>query len=198
MKKVLIAIALTVLSVNNAYAEEQGAWVAVDSTGKVVSGAIVCTPSVCGDVNSPYAKGTLQEGQKYVLQTKADSNGNVAGIGANNANQEIKVDVVTNTFTVTSTLETALTPTTTVVRENVQTFNPYVSNNGLGESLNTNVTTTTVKVETKNTVDKTNPYVKLNQFGDFVFDWELFLEDLLMNWQIDWDALWTYFADFNL
>jgi hypothetical protein len=198
MKKVLIAIALTVLSVNNAYAEEQGAWVAVDSTGKVVSGAIVCTPSVCGDANSPYAKGTLQEGQKYVLQTKADSNGNVAGIGNNTPNTAVKVDVVTNTFTVTSIQETAVTPTATVIKENVQTFNPYVPNNGLGESLNTNVITTTVKVETKNTVDETNPYLKLDQFGDFVFDWELFLEDLAMNWQIDWDALWTYFAAFNL
>jgi asparagine N-glycosylation enzyme membrane subunit Stt3 len=198
MKKVLIAIALTVLSINNAYAEEQGAWVAVDATGKVVSGAIVCTASVCGDVNSSYSKDTLQEGQKYVLQTKAESNGNVFGIGNNNPNKEVTVDLTTNTFTVTEKQTISITPSVVVVQENVQTFNPYVPNNGLGESLNTNVTTTTVKVETKNTVDEANPYLKLDEFGDFVFDWELFLEDLLMNWQIDWDALWTYFAAFNL
>jgi hypothetical protein len=198
MKKILIAIVLTALSVTNVYAEETGAWVSVDSRGNVVSGAIVCTTSVCGNPNSAYAKSTLQEGQTYVLQTKADSNGNVAGIGNNTPNTAVKVDVVTNTFTVTSIQETAVTPTATVVKENVQTFNPYVPNNGLGESLNTNVTTTTVKVETKNTVNEANPYLKLDQFGDFVFDWELFLEDLLVNWQIDWDALWTYFAAFNL
>jgi len=198
MKKVLIAIAITILSVNNAYAEEAGGWVAVDTDGKVVSGAIACTPSVCGDANSEYAKATLKEGQKYVLQTKAESNGNVFGIGNNTPNTEVKVDLVTNTFTVTSKQETTVTPTTVIVKENVTTFNPYIPNNGLGESLNTHVSTTSVKIQTENNASKLNPYIKLDELGDLVFDWQLFWEDFLNNWEIDWKILWTYFADFNL
>jgi hypothetical protein len=198
MKKILIVIALTALSVTNAYAEETGAWVAVDSSGKVVSGAIVCTPSVCGNPNSAYAKSTLQEGQTYVLQTKADTNGNVAGIGNNTPNTAVTVDKATNTFTVVTKQETAVTPTAVIVKEDTRTFNPIVPNNGLNESLNTHTSTTVVKVETKNTVNETKPYLKADPLGDYIFDWELFLEDLFKNWQIDFEALWTYFADFTL
>jgi hypothetical protein len=197
MKKTLVAIALTVLSASNVYAEEQGAWVAVDSSGKVVSEVIVCTPSVCGDVNSPYAKGTLQEGQKYVLQTKADSNGNVAGIGNNTPNTAVKVDVVTNTFTVTSQQEISVTPSVVILRENIQTFNPLEPNNGLNEALNTQTSKSTVNINANNSVTESSQYLKENEYGELIFDWELFFFDWFQDWEIDYNALWTYFGVFN-
>jgi hypothetical protein len=100
MKK--LAIALILLTATPATANDQGAWVKVDANGNAIGGAIVCTPDVCGDSNSPYAKATLQPGEKYVLQTKADTNGNVAGIGAQQ-NAEVKVNLQTNEWTIKQT-----------------------------------------------------------------------------------------------
>ena len=192
MKKILIVIALTALSVTNAYAEETGAWVAVDSSGKVVSGAIVCTPSVCGNPNSAYAKSTLQEGQTYVLQAKADTNGNVAGIGNNTPNTSVTVDKATNTFTVTTKTEVPVTPTAVIKQQTVQTFNPTVTDNGLNESKNTLTQTTSVEVKVNISVTVTN------ELGSPIFDWELFLADLFKDWLINFDALWDFFNVFSL
>jgi hypothetical protein len=93
-----------------AQAEEPGAWVIVDSSGNAVSQAIVCTPSVCGDPNSAVSKDLLKPGQRFVLQTNADSNGNVAGIGASSTpNIEVKVDIPTNEWTITTKSEVKVT-----------------------------------------------------------------------------------------
>jgi len=100
MKKALI-IFLLLLNITPAYAD-QGGWVKVDASGTIISGTIVCTPDVCGDVNSPYAKATLLPGERYVQITKADPvTNNVAGpnvVAPTPANTTVvgKVNPVTN------------------------------------------------------------------------------------------------------
>jgi hypothetical protein len=125
MKKAIL-IFLLLGNITPAYAD-QGGWVMVDASGKVISGTIVCTPDVCGDPNSPYAKATLQPGQRYVQITKADVTGNVAGpnvVAQTAPNQTVsaKVDPVTNVATVTTTTVEPLAPKVTVIKETETTY----------------------------------------------------------------------------
>ena len=125
MKKAIL-IFLLLGNITPAYAD-QGGWVMVDANNKVISGTIVCTPDVCGDVNSPYAKATLQPGQRYVQITKKDETGNVAGpnvVAQTAPNQTVsaKVDPVTNVATVTTTTVEPLAPRVTVVKETETTY----------------------------------------------------------------------------
>ena len=96
-----------------------GGWVKVDASGLVISGAIVCTPSVCG-AGTLYSKLTLKEGEQWVQQTKADPvTGNVVGIGNNNPNTTVTYDRPAETFTVVveppNPAPTALSPEATSV-----------------------------------------------------------------------------------
>jgi hypothetical protein len=125
MKKAIL-IFLLLGNITPAYAD-QGGWVMVDANNKVISGTIVCTPDVCGDPNSPYAKATLQPGQRYVQITKADQTGNVAGpnvVAQTAPNQTVsaKINPVTNVATVTTTTVDPLAPSVTVVRETETTY----------------------------------------------------------------------------
>jgi hypothetical protein len=125
MKKAIL-IFLLLGNITPAHAD-QGGWVMVDAGGNVISGTIVCTPDVCGDPNSPYAKATLQPGQRYVQITKADQTGNVAGpnvVAQTAPNQTVsaKVDPVTNVATVTTKVVEPLAPRVTVVKETETTF----------------------------------------------------------------------------
>jgi len=125
MKKAIL-IFLLLINITPAHAEE-GGWVMVDAGGKVISGTIVCTPDVCGDVNSPYSKATLQPGQRYVQITKADATGNVVGpnvLAQTAANQTVsaKVEPATNVATVTTTTVQPLAPRVTVIKETETTF----------------------------------------------------------------------------
>ena len=125
MKKAIL-IFLLLANITPAHAD-QGGWVMVDASGKVISGTIVCTPDVCGDVNSPYAKATLLPGQRYVQITKADTTGNVAGpnvVAQTAPNQTViaKVDPVTNVATVTTTTVEPLAPRVTVTTETETTY----------------------------------------------------------------------------
>lgn len=98
MKK-LIFIILLALNITPAYADE-GGWVKVNAEGKVISGTSVCTPDVCGNVNSEYSKLTLAPGEHYVQITKADSTGNVVGPNVlSDDNSEGRFDAVANTVT---------------------------------------------------------------------------------------------------
>jgi hypothetical protein len=103
MKKAIL-IFLLLGNITPAYAEDVAGWVKVDSSGNQIGQVIVCTPSVCGDSNSAYSKMTLQPGEQYVIQSKADSKGNVAGINPTPETQ-LKVDVTTNQFTIVRTQE---------------------------------------------------------------------------------------------
>jgi len=125
MKKAIL-IFLLLGNITPAYAD-QGGWVMVDASGKVISGTIVCTPDVCGDPNSPYSKATLQPGQRYVQITKADPTGNVAGpnvVAQTTPNQTVsaKVDPVTEVVTVTTTVVEPLAPRVTVIKETETTY----------------------------------------------------------------------------
>jgi hypothetical protein len=120
MKKAIL-IFLLLGNITPAYAD-QGGWVMVDANNKVISGTIVCTPDVCGDPNSPYAKATLQPGQRYVQITKADQTGNVAGPNvtaqiASNQTVSAKVDPVTNVTTIITITAQPLAPRVTAIKE---------------------------------------------------------------------------------
>jgi hypothetical protein len=103
MKKAIL-IFLLLGNITPAYAEDVAGYVKVDSSGNQIGQVIVCTPSVCGDNNSVYSKMTLLPGEQYVIQSKADSKGNVAGINPTPETQ-LKVDVATNQFTIVRTQE---------------------------------------------------------------------------------------------
>lgn len=104
MKKAIILGITLVLGVTPSHAD---VYVKVDAQGNATSGAIVCEANVCGDSNSLYSKLTLGEGERYVLQGLGTT-----GIGNNNPDTHVKVDIPTQTWTVT-------TPT------QVNTFTPY-------------------------------------------------------------------------
>jgi hypothetical protein len=104
MKIKLLVATLLLVGITPAQANEQGAWVRVDANGNAVGQAIVCSADVCGDSQSPYARATLGAGEQYVLQAVADPvSGNVAGIGNNNANTQVQVNIPTQEWTVTRT-----------------------------------------------------------------------------------------------
>jgi hypothetical protein len=101
MKKVIILALLIALIPTTAHAEETGAWVKVDANGTAIGQAIVCTQSVCGDPASLYNKLTLGSNERYVLQAPASVDGNVAGVGANQGMDSVKVDLGTGVWTTT-------------------------------------------------------------------------------------------------
>jgi len=73
-------------------------YVKVDANGNAIGGAIVCEQSVCGNSNSSYSQATLSVGEQYVLQGTGST-----GIGNNNPNTQVKVDLQTNDWTITRT-----------------------------------------------------------------------------------------------
>jgi len=96
--------AYTSAKAGNGYCEPSdpcGGWVKIDASGLAISGAMVCTPSVCGDPNSLFSRLTLNAGEQYVQQTVADPvTGNVVGIGNNNPGTTVTYDRPSETFTI--------------------------------------------------------------------------------------------------
>jgi hypothetical protein len=102
MKKAFILGVTLVLGVTPSYAD---VYVKVDAQGNAVGGAIVCDSDTCGE-GSLYSRLTLGEGERYVLQGYGH-----AGIGNNNPDTAVKVDIPTQTWTVTTpTQESTFTP----------------------------------------------------------------------------------------
>jgi hypothetical protein len=93
MKKGIAIIALLAASIAPANAD---VYVKVDANGNAIGGAIVCDAETCG-AGSLYSQLTLGEGESYVLQGYGQS-----GIGNNNPNTAVKVDIPTQTWTVTT------------------------------------------------------------------------------------------------
>jgi hypothetical protein len=93
MKKTIAVIAALAWSIAPANAD---VYVKVDSNGNAIGGAIICDAITCG-ANSVYSQLTLNEGESYVLQGRGQ-----AGIGNNNPNTAVKVDIPTQTWTVTT------------------------------------------------------------------------------------------------
>jgi hypothetical protein len=106
MKKVIIILVM-LLGVTPANAD---VYVKVDANGNAVGGAIMCDAGTCG-AGSEYSRLTLQAGEQYVLQGTGQ-----AGIGNNNPNTQVKVDIETKEWTVTRQVE-------------VQSTEPIVINN---------------------------------------------------------------------
>jgi hypothetical protein len=93
---VIIGFFFTLVVVANAKAD---VYVKVDANGNAIGGAIMCDAGTCG-AGSEYSRLTLQAGEQYVLQATGH-----AGIGNNNPNTQVKVDLQTNDWTVTRQVE---------------------------------------------------------------------------------------------
>lgn len=100
MKKVIAVVAALAWTIAPANAD---VYVKVDANGNAIGGAIACGADVCGDPNSVYSQMTLGAGERYVLQGLGDT-----GIGNNNSDTQVKVDVATQTWTVTSPTKTEI------------------------------------------------------------------------------------------
>jgi hypothetical protein len=156
--KKLIIILLAFANITPAVAD-QGGWVKVNADNQVVSGTIVCTPDVCGDANSPYSKGTLSAGERYVQVTKADTTGNVAGpnVVAPTAPNEVVVgtiDPATQAMTVTRTVEEPFAPGVTVVRESNTRFSVYEP------AIITTYKDLVLKIESSETLSKNERFIE--------------------------------------
>jgi hypothetical protein len=174
MKKIIFVLIL-LLNATPAYAE-QGGWVKVDANGKIISGTIVCSPDVCGDLESPYAKATLLPGERYVQITKADPVTNnvtgpnvVAQAATATPNQTVTATVnpVTNEATVTTTTVIPLAPKVTAVKEEITTFSTQQANPV------TTVKTPVIQVEDPETVTQDPEFIDwlalINQMFQFLF-----------------------------
>lgn len=174
MKKAFILGVTLILGVTPSYAD---VYVKVDAQGNAIGGAIVCEADVCGNSNSPYAKATLGEGERYVLQGTGTT-----GIGNNNPNTQLKVDLQTNDWTVTRTNTVPLPSPITVGNQEiisyqtqtVEKFNPFgtVVNPIISNETNTVTTidtatvlndtsTAVVSFESINTVENAIAYIRL-------------------------------------
>ena len=149
MKRISIALVLGLLLATPAAAE---VYVKVDANGNAVGGAIMCDAGTCG-AGSQFSQLTLQPGEQYVLQGTGH-----AGIGNNNPNTQVKVDIETKEWTVTRQVE--VKPTEPVVINNqsvisytietVQKFTPETSpgNNRVKPIIQSNPTLSPVALET--------------------------------------------------
>jgi hypothetical protein len=101
MKKITFVLAAS-LSVIPVYAYAD-VYVKVDANGVAIDGPIMCDSGTCG-VNSEFSRLTLKPGERYVLQGTGQ-----AGIGGNNPDTQVKVDLQTNVWTVTNTQTNTVT-----------------------------------------------------------------------------------------
>jgi len=100
-KKITISIVIFVLIylVLNVADARADVYVKVDANGNAIGGAIMCDAGTCG-AGSEYSRLTLQAGERYVLQGTGQ-----AGIGNNNPNTQVKVDLQNNEWTITRQVE---------------------------------------------------------------------------------------------
>jgi hypothetical protein len=107
MKKVIAIIAAVAWTITPANAD---VYVKVDANGNAIGGAIMCDAETCG-AGSLYSQLTLNQGERYVLQGYGD-----AGIGNNTPNTQVKVDIETQIWTVTTPIaQSTFTPETGVI-----------------------------------------------------------------------------------
>jgi hypothetical protein len=95
MKRISLAMA-ALLALGIIPSANADVYVKVDANGNAIGGAIICDASTCGE-GSLYSQLTLQPGERYVLQGLGHS-----GIGNNNPGVDVKVDIPTQTWTVTN------------------------------------------------------------------------------------------------
>jgi hypothetical protein len=159
MKKAIILGVTLILGITPSYAD---VYVKVDAQGNAIGGAIVCDSATCG-AGSVYSQLTLKEGEQYVLQGKGST-----GIGNNNPNTEVKVNLETNDWTVSRTKTIELPEPIKINNEEIisyqskttETFNPkseVVTPVKPSPILITNETTTaTAVIDTTTVLSTTN------------------------------------------
>jgi len=168
MKKIIITVVLA-LSMTPAYAD---VYVKVDAQGNAIGGAIVCDAVTCG-AGSEYSRLTLNEGEQYVLQGTGST-----GIGNNNPDKKVVVDIPTQVWTVTNTttetIESKFTP-----QENLLTPAPVQL-----ETRTVVTDTITARIETAtvlNDIDFTSPdwlNEFMSWFNNFIKQFYAILEGL--------------------
>jgi hypothetical protein len=93
MMKRSLALVTVMLFMPSASAD---VYVKVDAEGNAIGGAIMCDAATCG-VDSKYSRITLNAGERYQLQGV----GVTHGIGNNNADTQVKHDLITNEWILT-------------------------------------------------------------------------------------------------
>ena len=161
MKKIILAIVFSLVA-SNAYAD---VYVKVDANGVAIGGPIMCDGLQCGNPESTYSKLTLQPGERYVLQGTGQ-----AGIGNNNPNTEVKVDLQTNVWTVTNTetqkVVQQFTPQTNPSNpQPAPKPEPVVTPQPSVDSVTVTVDTKTATVDTKTVIVDTPTVITTNQIA---------------------------------
>jgi hypothetical protein len=155
-------------------------YVKVDANGNAISGAIVCEQSVCGNSNSTYSQLTLGVGEQYVLQGTGTS-----GIGNNNPNTQVKVDLETNDWTITRTDETQkvisvqqLNPSGVIVNPVIQPVIPKIETT----TIITDTATSTAQSDTQTAITQETKTVTTSSFFNnsvMVSEWKIEIKRLI-------------------
>jgi hypothetical protein len=209
-KKIAISALIAVLAYAalNIFVSDARAdvYVKVDANGNAVGGSIMCDAGTCG-AGSEYSRLTLQPGESYALQGTGQ-----AGIGNNNPNTQVKVDLQTNQWTVTR--EVLVIPVEPVVINNqpvlsyttqtVEKFTPATSpgNDRPAPTLVVNPTpivistdsaTATAKTDTNTATTDTataNLLMATVSIDYLTIDWETV--DI---YNFDWDSFWAWLTE---
>ena len=209
-KKIAISalIALLAYAALSIFATDARAdvYVKVDASGNAIGGAIMCDAGTCG-AGSEYSRLTLQPGERYVLQGTGH-----AGIGNNNPNTEVKVDLQTNEWIVTR--EVVVVPVEPVVINNqpvlsyttqtVEKFTPATSPgndrpapvlvvNPTPVVIPTDSTTATATTDTSTATTDTataNLFMTTASIDYLTIDWETV--DI---YNFDWDLFWIWLTE---
>jgi len=209
-KKIAISalIALLAYAALSIFATDARAdvYVKVDASGNAIGGAIMCDAGTRG-AGSEYSRLTLQPGERYVLQGTGH-----AGIGNNNPNTEVKVDLQTNEWIVTR--EVVVVPVEPVVINNqpvlsyttqtVEKFTPETSPgndrpapvlvvNPTPVVIPTDSTTATATTDTSTATTDTataNLFMTTASIDYLTIDWETV--DI---YNFDWDLFWIWLTE---
>jgi hypothetical protein len=115
LSAIVCGLFIALITVANAKAD---VYVKVDANGNAVGDAIMCDAGTCG-AGSQFSQLTLQAGEQYVLQGTGQ-----AGIGNNNPNTQVKVDLQTNDWTVTRQSHQGVIVDQTIQTTTTEKFNP--------------------------------------------------------------------------
>jgi hypothetical protein len=154
-------------------------YVKVDANGNAIGGAIVCDSGTCG-AGSLYSQLTLGVGERYVLQGTGTT-----GIGNNNPNTQVKVDLQTNDWTITKTNETQqvisvqqLNPSGVIVNPVIQPVIPTIETT----TITTDSVTSTAQIDTKTVITQETKTVTTSSSSNnsvMVSEWKIEIKRLI-------------------
>ena len=172
--KVIIGLAL-VLASSPAYAD---VYVKVDAEGNAIGGAIMCDAGTCG-TGSQYSQLTLQPGEQYVLQSYGQ-----AGVGNNNPDTQVKVNVQTQEWVITTpSTVTTFTPDTTPWDNRAPLALPVI--------VPVETATSTATTDTATAVATTDTATSI-AYTETVTALTVLDEELDLNW--DWDKVFIWIS----